>query len=674
MTFGEGSHSYPVGSSNPDWKAARVAVALFPAVVMWGLSVWLNHFALIDDWVDYFVGRGPLYGALQAAQWGRFNFLHWIYFWAVAHIVGDSAASWSFLNGLSVNVAVLQVYGLTLRLGGSGLGAIGASWLFALNVATAENIFSLGKPEPRQIICILAVLLLLIRALGESGARGSGHWEGAWLFISASSAILFKESGVLLAVPLVVVALITAAQWRVTGPLERRRRLVALAAAGVPVATGSLVAWFVGLRRGSYGREQILAAPMSLDNMNPALYESEAVLAVLIAGGILAGVALALAPGKGRASAAIVLADVAAFAAFYTYARSASPYFYFTAAGPAMCLIGSFLLPAERKGPWRRVAGMAVVGVFLALGGVRAMATGSALSAWSWLHHHVVRAVADGRPRRVVFHQSGHAELYIQAYFAWALVGDLPIEIGVLDSPHKVDPVKAVASHELRPGDWIMEEFGSPQNVGLPLRGLQATRSLDDGLMGSAGAPLLPIRLMHAYKASFSYPSGAFDLHPGRRHFLEWRIYEVTERPLIILSGLSGGRWMERAARLWIRPKQVECVALRFWPFDGAVRAGSERLELIVRDGGRTLHRCPSAPAGVSTCIVDTRGLGSADVDWIGLELHSSFAVSPLSLGRSADPRALSFNFSPTWETGLAGLLGSGRACDGRRLSGSADR
>jgi hypothetical protein len=43
--------------------------------------------------------------------------------------------------------------------------------------------------------------------------------------------------------------------------------------------------------------------------------------------------------------------------------------------------------------------------------------------------------------------------------------------------------------------------------------------------------------------------------------------------------------------------------------------------------------------------------------DWVSLDLVAARTFSPKQLGLSPDPRDLSFNFAPTWEVGLVGLL-----------------
>jgi hypothetical protein len=303
--------------------------------------------------------------------------------------------------------------------------------------------------------------------------------------------------------------------------------------------------------------------PLRLADFEVALLRSDAILALLLLAGLVAG--LVLLASTRRPSAMLVLAQLAAIAGFYTYYRATSPYYYYPAVALAAVLMGASLFPSgQRRTVWT-MAATALAAVFLAYGGVRGVTGAWALTGWSWLHDQLVAAVVAGRPPRALFYQSGSIEVYYEAALVWEHVHGLRVMTGVLEPTEewKAPPsLPGVAMRDLQPGDWILEQFGARHNSSLPLRDLNVTRSTEHALMGPSGNSLLPIRLLHQYEARFRYPTRPFNLLPRRAGFLQWRVYEVTDRPRITLEG-HGARGHARGPARDSRPGDAAVLSVR---------------------------------------------------------------------------------------------------------------
>jgi hypothetical protein len=475
--------------------------------------------------------------------------------------------------------------------------------------------------------------------------------------LAVASSILAKESGLLLAAPLAVFALVSAVNWRGLTAAARRRRVTLMAACALPLGGGVVLAVVYGSRKGSYAHDRVMGHPLRLSDFDVAIFRSDATLALLILAGLVAGLALLVATR--RASVVLVLAQLAAVAGFYTYYRAFNPYYYYPAVAMAAVLTGASLFPARQRRMVWRAAAAAVATVFLVYGGVRGMSGAWALAGWSRLYHELVMAVVQGRPPRALFYESGGSEVYQEAALVWEHVYGLPIVTGVLEPTDEWKaPPPGVSVRDLRRGDWILEQFGSPDNASMPLRDMNVARSTEAGLMGPSGNSLLPIRQLHRYETRFWCPRWPFSLFPLSPGFLEWRVYEVTDRPRVAFEGLEGGRWMKREATLWVRPGGLRQVTLRFFPFVHAPAGQSFANELTVRRGEEILGRCPATVPGTAECRVNLLALEeSRDGEWVPLRLVAARTFSPRRLGLSPDPRELSFNFGPSWEAGLAGVL-----------------
>ena len=634
-------------------------LAVAPAVVLAALAVLLNHFALLDDWVNLAQTQGDFLGNFRIHDSGRFNFFYLLFHWVVVRVLAPEPWALSVANGLCVVAGAWQVYRLTRRLGAAALGGVVAAWLFTLNISTAENLFTLGKPEPKQLVGWLLALALFAHALEGVEDRWR-RYEAPLMAVAAASSILFKETGLLLAAPLAVFALVTATDWRGARAEARRRRVALMVACAIPLSGGLAMTVAYGLRKGTYAHDQVMSRPLRLADFDLALFRSDATLALLLLAGLAAGVIL-LASGR-RTAVMLVLAQLAAIAGFYTYYRSAGPYYYYPAAALAAVLIGARLFPWRQRGRVWMIAAVAIASVFLAYGGVRSTTGAWALTRWSWLHDRLVAAVVEGRPPRALFYESGSAEVHHEASIVWEGVHRLPLMTGVLEPAEAWKaPPRGVSVRDLARGDWILEQFGSWRNASVPLRDLNVTRSTEHALMGPAGTSLLPIRLLHQYEVRFWYPTRSFELVPRWPGFLQWRVYEVTDRPRVTLEGLADGRWMEHGATLWVRRGALSQVTLRFSPFVHAPLGGFFDNELTVRLGEHVLARCPVRSPGTAECRVKLAPLEAPHGDeWVSLDLIPARTFSPRRLGLSSDPRDLSFNFAPTWEAGLNGLIQEG--------------
>jgi hypothetical protein len=182
-------------------------------------------------------------------------------------------------------------------------------------------------------------------------------------------------------------------------------------------------------------------------------------------------------------------------------------------------------------------------------------------------------------------------------------------------------------------------------------------------LLNASGDSVLPLKLYARFTARFP-AFGASPIRPDA--FLEWRIYEVIRTPALAFEGLSSDRWMSSESTVWIKPAMIkDAVWLKVRPF--VPRDGSGNV-LHVHAGDRAVADCPTAK-GVAVCRVPpTAWAGQADDQgWVAVHLRAERTYSPLELGMGAEPRRLSFNFAPSYQEGLRGLLGPGVAASGAR-------
>ncbi len=640
-------------------------MAVAPAVLLAALSLKLNHFALIDDWVNLVQASAGFRDNLAIHDSGRVNFFYRLFHWAVIRVLAPEAWALSLANGACVVVGAFQVHRLATRgLGGALPGGVAAAWLFTLNTATAEGLFSLGKTEPKQLVCWLLVLALLVRAL-RPGAPGRAATAALMGGVATAAAFLFKETAVLLAVPLGLLALMTARAWPRLTTHERRRRAGLLAACAIPLAAGTTLIVAYGLRAESYPR-QLMSGPVGLTHLD-VLAQTDAGLAAMVTAALLLGTVTALRSRHGPVL--LLTAQLGAVAGFYTLLRTTGPYSYYPAAAMAAVVLGRVLFPpGERHVVARRVAG-AVAVVLVAYGGVRALSGGLALGGWSWLYDRLVSVVGAERPPRVMFYRSGGWEVYVEAKLVWETLRGLPVVTGVLDPAEAPgEGVRRFGSRDLRPGDWILEQFGAARNARVPFRDLNVTRREDHALAGLGGEGLLPARVAHRYVARYGWPAGKLDLWPGST-WLEWRVYEVTAAPCVVLEDLAADHWMGERAGLWVRRGGWERVILRIRPFVASVDGRTFQNQLDIRQGETAVARCPVRGAASPPCVLEASAFRlPGDGQWTRLDLIAEKVFVPRALGIGRETRSLSFSFRPTWEAGHAALLEggrAGRACDG---------
>lgn len=657
------AHDGAWSGSSPRRVVALVSLfALLPAVVLACLSVLLNHFALIDDWVSVSQATGSFADNFRMHASGRFNFFYRMLHWIVIRVLAPEPWAFSLVNGLFFVVAAWQVCLLAGRIGAGPVGRVLATWLFTLNLSVTENLFTLGKAEPKQLVFWLVALGLLMRAL--DGRTHRWQWCDAPLMAAVTAtAILFKESAILLGVPLATFALIACGKWWGTPAREWRRSAFLVVAGAFPLALGAALAVGPAVRAGSHGREQVMNQPLTLSTFEVALLGSDAILTAMLLGGILAGGLLLLKSTRAlRGAVALVLVQLVGVFAFYTVLRAQAPYQYYPAAAFGAILLGVGLSPSEPRSTFRSWMSVGVAVVFLSYGASRTVAGASALGAWSWLYKQLTTAVVTARPSRVLFYRSGSPEVYSEAVLAWAEIPRLPVVIGVLDSPTGPDHrVQSVALRGLRPGDWILEEFGTAWNTRIPFRDMNVTHLLEHGLIGPAGAGLLPVRIIHEFEARFRFPASRLALLPRNVGLLEWRVYEVTDVPRVVFESLDADHWMRERATLLVRPWTLKRVTLRFRAIVYAAPGSVYDNELTIRSGERTVARCPAKAQGISECSFDLASWGShGPEEWVAFDLIAARAFSPASLGLSAETRHLSFNFGPTWEAGSAALFEAG--------------
>ena len=640
-------------------SGAEVFLSLLPALVLTAFAIALNRFTLIDDGVILVQSHGATFlDNFRIGESGRvFPFYH-LYHWILVRCLPSEAWVFSLGNGLFLLVAAAQVRWFARRIGGPGAG-VAAVWLFTLNLSTVENLFTLGKSEPKQLVFWLACLALMGRALEGEPSRFR-RIEAPLMFCFAAATVLFKETGVLLVVPLSVFTVLTLKAWRTLRASERRRRLILVVAALIPLA-GSVGAVVVhGMRPGAYPRSVVIGGAVATTSWLPLLGR-DIVVAVLLFAGLMAGLLLALRPASGDRLPTLLLVQFLAVVGFFTVIRAGMLYYYYPAVALAAVFVGGAMATIAVGGRTWKGAFVVLIALLLVYGTGRSVSGASALVAWSGLYDRLTDIVVKERPERVFFHQAGSLETHEEARLWWAVLNRMPVTVGVLDSPASdmMPQILPVTSRDLRDGDWIIEQFGTRRNARIPFRDVNVTRSIEHALIAPGGQALLRIRLLHEYEARFLAPSTGLTLLSFGTTSLQWRIYRVTETPRIILDGLDADSWMREQASLMIRTDGRARVTLRFFAYVSPSEGWSN--QLAVYADGEPIARCPAERQGVSVCGFDV-GPGSTrpGLDgWIVLELRALQTFSPLRAGLSRDSRNLSFDFGPTRRAGAAATLAS---------------
>ena len=629
-------------------RSAQVVAALAPAVVLAGAGVWLNRFTLIDDGVTLVTSLygGPL-SAFTVPDTGRYVPFYFMLPWLMMWVLPPQPWSFSLVNGLFLVVGAWQVALMARRLAGPW-AAVAAAWMFGLGLTTVENVFTLGKAEPKQLVFWLGVLLLLGRTMRDVD-NSPMPLETPLMLACAAAAVLFKETAVLLWPPLFFVAILTWRERRALDPRHVRRRVRLLVAAAIPLGVTTVMVLAHGMRQGSYARERVVGSSPLLGLLDPRLPTHDALLATLLVSGLLGGVFL-IARRDEAAFAGLLLLQLGAIVAFFAAIRASMLYYYLPAVALAAVLLSAALFAATTGHALWRVAAGTVIVFLVACGASRTLAGAWGLAGWSRLYDRLTAAVVTARPPRVLFHRAGSEETLFEARLVWDGLHKVPVRVGTLDGGPALE-ADAFTRRDLRAGDWIMEQFGSLANEAIPFRDMNATRPVEHALIDPAGRARLPVRLVRAYRSEFPVPPQALTPRWSDWAHIEWRIYEVAETPHVVVEGLDDDDWMGGSARLWIHGDQREPVTLRFTPF---VHPGSGVYdnELLVYAGETLVTRCAAARHAVLSCTVDpARGQrDAAGTGWSRWDLRAAKTFSPKALGVSADPRSLSFNFAATWD------------------------
>ena len=621
-------------------------LVLLPVLVFlaWGLA--RNHLALIDDAVTIATVRKPfleLFTSTLSPGVERFVPLYFAYHWVLFELLPPSAWSLTLGNALCLGAVAVFAHLLVRRHAGVPAG-IAAAWLLMLNSAAADNAFTLSKPEPKQLACWLAALLLIDRAL--AGIPRPGRLLAPVLMLAAATGAVFvKETGIFLALPCVLLA---AHVVRRAGK-DRAERLAGAALALAGALSPLLAAGFI-LYRGfgganAYARRQFMAASPPLGQLPSLDWQLSLLFAVGLAGGVYIGLR------RWRTTegwfAAMLASQLLASLLLYSRKSDLRVYYLFPAAAFAVILAawaGNLAAGATRKRAWVWWA----TGSVLCWGATHAFVVAQALAGWASLHDEVIAHVLRERPARVAFVAPVDLENVYEAELHWAFLHGLAISVGVLGTTPRNAPsvVKAINPRQLQAGDLLVEEFGSAGNRDFPLRDFQNENPVSLPPESRRLLPMVPVETIRVLTARFpAFRQGPIVGPPER--FLTWRISRVTAPANFGFADLDGDGWMGTTAELFVNTRRITRLKLRFATY-GAGDGGAERLRIDA--GEMRVADCPARPAGLALCSVPlTPPPLPPDADgWIRLRLSADRTRSPSEDG-GADRRQLSFNLSPTW-------------------------
>ena len=644
-------------SVNPDnvalregWKRRSLILlaAFAPLLALFFYTVTHANFALIDDGMTLLSSSQPPMSYFHIGDSGRFVPLYWLTYWTLFKLLPMQPWAMALGNGLFMLGSGYLVYRLANLLSGA-IAAIVAVWLFSFNLAAIENFFTYGKAEPRQLLFWLIALELLIHA-SRNGLSSRSLWPSFWLVLMTLCACMSKETAFLLAVPLLLHGLMVfmtrdgAIPWRsLLLPLVG---LVTIALFLIPVALHNMAP-------GTYARSHVIGEGFHWAESAKLMLSKNSALSALVAVGLVVGGWLSFSAIKGTWATLLLWSQLAAVVLFLSLVKSQHPYYLLPAAALSAVLIPAALQSFSTRFPGRVIA-WSLTGLLLAAGAAASLTGAATLTGWSWLYGQLTAAVIKDRPTRVLFHVAGNPEVHAEAGLTWNHLNRVPVSVGLLNTPANNEPDQLHVSYrELRPGDWIIEQFGSPYNIKIPFRDLRIARPVDFALLSNSGVSVLPLKL-HARFAAH-YP--AFGHSPFLpKSFLEWRIYEVTSEPVLVFEGLDEGRWMFAESKIWIKATQVKHpLQLRMRPF---VPPDGKGNRLHIYSGDREVADCPTTQ-GIAICEVPPKAwAGPRDAEgWVELRLRAEYTYCPLELGISADPRHFSFNFEPSYQAGLDGLL-----------------
>lgn len=613
---------------------------MLPALIM-GLHVYFTaNYAYIDDGVSILSARGEIGWFFKIGSAGRFMPGYWLYFWSMLKVLPESPMSLAFGCLIALLAGAFLCYSLARLLQAPEWAAVAAAWLATLNIAQVEASYTLSKLEPKQLLPWLLVFLLLERIL-HPGNR-MPLLRSAALFICTALVALTKETGVLILVPIFIYFLFA---FKERDPHSRTPRMILAAAAALPVLLAAIPSALQLLSPASYARGHVMQGESGLKLHTISLASIDWPLTCLLCAGLAGSAWLVFLQGYPARRLAVILGvQLLLLAGFFSFLRVNHPYYLVVPAALAAILAAAAV--GQLRAPIARGCGIALTVVLLGWTSDHAITSASALTGWSWLYGRLTHEVVTRRPQRVVFYASGGTEVHVEARLIWNQVMNVPVEVVVLTDKPDGSGLPIITPRDLRPGDWIMEQFGEENNRSFPFRDLgiawrKEFAIVNDGLQ----APTL-----QEYRATFPVFQQVRAPWRQKHTTLSWRISVVTATPQVIIEGLTLDHWMAHDAKLWIAESRNTDVHLRFHPFAPPSTDFSNRL--LIRGTTAVIADCDVGPSPQDCVITPQQFKGvAAKNGWFELQLSAEKTFNPQRLGLSADTRDFSFNFKQIYST-----------------------
>ncbi len=559
---------------------------------------------------------------------------YWLYFWSMFRLLPEHPASLALGNALALAGCAWLVFQLSRALGAAPWAALVAAWIATLNTAMAEASFTLSKIEPKQLLSWFGAIMLLIAGAADLPAHRRWLRYAAMASMAAITAMC-KETGVTLLVPLFIAAIVA---WRERDPSRRRHSAGLVVAGALPVLAIGAVIFLRGVGSGSYAREHVMQGQTALRVDPRLLISKDWALAALFLAGLCGGVWLLLQKkSPARRAGWLCISQLCVLLLFFVNLRALHPYYLVVPAALSACLASA----AASTFPIRplRKAGATALALLLLWTADHGIAAGSALTGWSWLYGRLTAAVEAGRPARVLFYRSGAPEVHFEAGLMWNRIHDYRTEVGVLGGAPDGSGLPVVPLREIRPGDWVVEEFGSDSNRSTPLRDLDVARPESDAFNSTQAITAALAR----YTATFPAFGHGLTLTRRRKAALAWRISRVESEPVLELEGLTADNWLGPDSALWISERNSTPVVLMLSPIGPSKDGFSNRLDFVAA-GGEVIASCTLIRSG--PCAVPSLS-GSTlprERGWLKLALRPAETYTPRQLGLGDDPRQLSFN------------------------------
>jgi hypothetical protein len=630
-----------------------ILTTMIPSISMVVYGVMNNHWFLEDDTLSIQMGHvSPLRYFLPDGT-GRFIPFYWLSHWLTFKLLAVTPWALTLCHGVYLMISVMFAYLITMEFGGKLAGII-AGWMVALNLATAENLYTLSKNENGQLPFFLAATWMICRRAGRRAP--SSPWLEAGLYMAVIlCGAMFKETGILLGA--------TSGLWLLSliasGRLRSDWREVLMPMAG---CVGAGVDAVVVLARNWSGATYFNSAVAAtggtfisrihlLEMLSREWHSSFIILAGLPAGAWLAW----RLTGPGRLAIGLVTAQLAILIAFFSLLTFTFVYYLqVPVALGAILIAGACGRTAKNAGAWIKGPLIATLCLLTAWGAQRAVIGASVLTGFGWIEERLTADVIRERPERVVFYWSGTRATHFFAKYNWVDLNQVPVRIVLAGFTAEYTPeFTHIPLRDLRQGDWIVEQFGPPQNGASPLRGVRLVRNPELGLVTREEKSILPLRTIIKDRIEFPAIGNPLFSHPAQS-YIESRVYQVTRAPDVTFEGLTADLWMGANATMWIRGSFHGAVILHLSPFAPPSRPA---FKLHFTAGGREIASCGNPAESALVCRVQTDwGSLPAEADgWIKVEL-SADAKSPLELGLSPDPRPFSYHFGPTIAAGAEAL------------------